>query len=241
MNSNRKAAAMVGVLYIIGTVAGVLSVLTTQPVLNRPDYLTKILADENQLVTGTLLVLTMALALAMVPVVLYPILKAYSQVLALGYVVFRGALETLVYILLAADRLLLIVTSQEYVAAGAPDALPFQALGAVLLKGHDAITPVLIIVFSLDALMLYGMFYQSKLIPRWISVWGFIAIIMHFSTAFMLLFRIVAPNDMATLGLINLPIFIQEMVMAVWLIVKGFDPSPSAPESARLGTWKTAQ
>ncbi len=240
MNPNRKTATIVGVLYIIGTVAGVLSVLTTQPVLNQPDYLMKIFADENRLVTGTLLVLTMGLALAMVPVMLFPILKIYNKVLAVGYVVFRGALETLVYILMAVSRLLLIVTSHEYVAAGAPDASYFQTLGAVLLKGHDAISPVLIIVFSLDALMLYYMFYQSKLIPRWISVWGFIAIVMHFSTAFLILFRIVAPNDMATLGLIDFPILVQEMVMAVWLIVKGFNPSAIA-ESAKPSQLRLAR
>jgi hypothetical protein len=240
MNTNRKTATIVGILYIIGTVAGVLSVLTTQPVLNRPDYLMNIVADENRLVTGTLLVLTMGLALAMVPVMLFPILREYNEVLALGYVVFRGALETLVCIMVAVSRLLLIVTSHEYVAAGAPDVSYFQSLGAVLLKGQDAINPVLIIVFSLDALMLYYMFYQSKLIPRWISVWGFIAILMHFSTAFLILFRIVPPNDMATLGMINFPILVQEMVMAAWLILKGFHPSAIA-ESAQPSQLRLAK
>jgi hypothetical protein len=62
MNPIRKTATIAGVLYIIGTVAGVLSVLTTQPILNQPDYLVNIFADENRLVAGTLLVLTMGLA-----------------------------------------------------------------------------------------------------------------------------------------------------------------------------------
>jgi hypothetical protein len=171
----------------------------------------------------------MGFALAMVPVLLFPIFKKYNEALALGYVVFRGALETVTYILMAASRLLLIVVSQEYVAAGAPNASDFQTLGAFLLEGHDAINHILIIVFSLDALMLYYMFYQSKLIPRWISVWGFIAILMHFSTAFLILFRLVRPDDLTTLMTINFPILIQEMVMAVWLIVKGFNPSALTP------------
>jgi hypothetical protein len=124
---------------------------------------------------------------------------------------------------MAASRLLLILAGQEYVAAGAPDAPYFQALGALLLKGHDAINPMLIIIFSFGALMLYYMFYQTKLVPRWISVWGFVAILMHLSTAFLILFGLVSPDDMATLMIINFPIFLQEMVMAVWLIVKGFN------------------
>jgi hypothetical protein len=170
----------------------------------------------------------MGLALAMVPVVLYPILRKQNHVLALGYVVFRGALEPILYILMAASRLFLILASQEYMAAGAPDAPYSQTLGAVLLKGHDAINPMLIIIFSLGALMLYYMFYQTKLVPRWISVWGFIAILMHLSTAFLILFGLVSPDDTTTLMIINFPIFLQEMVMAVWLIVKGFDPTALA-------------
>ena len=74
-------------------------------------------------------------------------------------------------------------------------------------------------------MMLYSVFYRSKLIPRWISIWGFVAILMHFSTAFLILFHLVSPDDMTTLMIINFPIFLQEMVMAVWLIVKGFSTS----------------
>jgi hypothetical protein len=223
--TNRKTAIIVGVLYIIGTVAGILSVVLTQPILNTPDYLIQVSAGQNQIALEALFVLTMALALAMVPVMLYPILRKHNQVLALGYVVFRGALEPIPYILMAASRLLLIVVSQEYIAASAPSATYFQTLGAFVLKGHDAIDPILIIIFSLDALMLYYIFYQSELIPRWISVWGLVAILMHFSTAFLILFNIVKPDDMSTLMIINFPILIQEMIMAIWLIAKGFNPS----------------
>lgn len=175
----------------------------------------------------------MGLALAMVAVMLFPILKKHNQALALGYVVFRGALETVTYIALVISRLLLIPLSQEFVKAGAPNASYFQTLGALLLQGHDySINPILIIVFSLDALMLYYVFYQSNLIPRWISVWGFIAILMHISTAFLIWFRLVSPGISLTLFVINFPILIQEMVMAVWLIVKGFNPSAIASGSS---------
>ena len=96
----RKTAGTVGVLYIIGTVAGVLSVVFTGSILGDPNYLVKVSANANQIITGALFVLIMGLALAMVPVVIFPILKKYNEVLALGYVVFRGALETVTYIAL---------------------------------------------------------------------------------------------------------------------------------------------
>jgi Domain of unknown function (DUF4386) len=107
MNTNRMSATMVGVLFIIGTVAGILSVVFTESILNDPNYLVKVSANENQIVIGALFVLTMGFVLAMVPVVIFPILKKYNEVLALGYVVFRGALETVTYITLVISWLLL--------------------------------------------------------------------------------------------------------------------------------------
>jgi len=233
MNTYRKTAIIVGVLYIIGTVAGVLSVVVTGPILGDSDYLDKVAANANQLTIGALLVLLMALALAMVPVMLFPIFRKINEVLAVGYVLFRGALETVTYIVMLISWLLLVALGQEYITGGAPDAAYFQTMGALLRDGHDAIGTILIIVFSLGALMLYYLLYQSKLIPRWISVWGFIAILMHFSTAFLILFRLVSPGMSLTLFVINFPILIQEMVMAVWLIVKGFNPSAIASGAAK--------
>lgn len=230
MNSSRKTAIIVGGLYIIGTVAGVLSVVFTTSILNDPEYLIQISANEKQIIAGALFVLLMGFSLAMVPVLLFPILKKQHEALALGYIVFRGALETVTYIALVICWLFLMVLSREYVAAGAPADSYFQTLGALLRGGYASINTILIIVFSLGALMLYGMFYQSRLIPRWISVWGFIAIILHFTTAFLLIFHIVDSDTAPVLLVMNFPIFLQEMVMAVWLIAKGFN----SPENVSM-------
>jgi len=234
MDKNRRIATIVGVFYIMGTVAGVLSVVVTQPILGTSDYLSRIAANENQMVTGALLVLTMGLSLAMVPVMLFPILRKHNEILAIGYLIFRGALEVMIDILIAICMLFLILVSREYAVAGSSNIAYLQSLGGIILNGSDSISNVLVIVFSLDALMLYYMLYRSKLIPRWISVWGFIAIILHFSTAFMMLYGFIEAGMSTTVAVINLPIFLQEMVMAVWLIVKGFDPSVIADLSDKV-------
>lgn len=226
--TNRKTAAIVGVLYIIGTVAGILSAVVTQPILNAPDYLMQISGNQNPIVVGALLVLTMGLALAMVPVLLFPVLKRQHEVLALGYVVFRGALETAAYMALVITWLFLIVVGQEYGASAAAGAAYLQTLGAVLLEGHDWMATVVIFVFSLNALMLYYLFYRSRLIPRWISGWGVIAITLHLATGFLIIFNLQSPFSTMN-GVMNLPIALQEMVMAVWLIVKGFNPAALNP------------
>ena len=223
--TSRKTAIIVGVLYIVGTVAGVLSLVFAGSILNDPDYLIKVSANENQIITGALFVLVMGLALAMVPVMMFPVLKNHHEALAVGYVVFRGALEAVCYIGMAICWLLLIVVSQEYVQAAASEASYFQTLGALVSGANDSIRSILEIVFPLGALMFYTVLYQSKLIPRWISGWGLIAVILWLAVGLLGVFRLITP--MSTIQVVlSLPIALQEMVLAVWLIVKGFNLSP---------------
>jgi len=108
MESNRKTASLVGALYILGTLAGILSVAFTSSFLSAPDYLKQIPANANQIILGALSVLVMGFALALVPVYLFPIFKKQDEALALGYVVLRGGVETVTYILTAISFLLLL-------------------------------------------------------------------------------------------------------------------------------------
>jgi hypothetical protein len=225
MNTHRKTARIVGVLFIIGTVAGVLSVVFGGTIIDDPDYLIKVSENENQFIVGALLVLTMGFALAMVPVMMFPISKKHNEALALGYVVFRGALETVTYIAMVVSWLLLITLSQEYVKAGAPDASYFQTLGTLLLEAGDWMDHISAIVFSLGALMFYYLLFQSKLIPRWLSVWGLIGATLVLAVGLLAMFGL----DLAILWA---PLAVNEMVLAVWLIVKGFNPSAIASQSA---------
>ena len=81
-------------------------------------YLASIAANPNQIVIAALFVLLMGLALAFIPVVIFPVLKRHSEVLALGYVVFRGALETALYIGMTIGWLMLSALSLGYHLAG---------------------------------------------------------------------------------------------------------------------------
>ena len=225
LRANRKTAIMVGVLYIIGTVAGILSLVFTGPILESTDYLFQVSMNPNQIVIGALFVLTMGLALAMVPVMMFPILKSYNGALAVGYVVFRGALEAVTYLLFVIGWLSLPLISQEFIKASPAEASFFQSLGDLVLGAHDQISHVLAIVFIMGALMFYSVLYQSKLVPRWLSGWGLLAAIPYFVSGVLSLFTL--PESMGTIPMVLvLPMALQEMVLAVWLIVKGFNSSP---------------
>ena len=218
MNKYRKTAIFVGVLFIIGTASGILSAVFTGSILGVPDYLVQVAANEAQMITGAFFILLMGLSLAMVPVMMFPIFKKQNEALALGAVVFRGPLEATTYILMVVSWLLLILVSREYANADASAASGFQTLGAVLLKANEMINPVLEIIFSLGALMFYTLFYQTRLIPRWLSGWGIIGAVVYLAAGVIALFGTEMGFLLALLGL-------QEMVMALWLIFKGFNPS----------------
>jgi hypothetical protein len=81
---NEMTPRIVGVSYIIGTIGGILSLASTAPVREAQDYLASVAADENPMILGALCVLTMGLALAMIPVVMFPVLRRHNETLALG-------------------------------------------------------------------------------------------------------------------------------------------------------------
>jgi hypothetical protein len=149
--------------------------------------------------------------------------------LAIGYVVFRGALETLISIAAAVCWLLLVVVARQSADSGAAVASQFGSLEILLLKAQDPISAVLEIVFSLGALMVYSMLYQARLIPRWISIWGIVAAILYLAAGLIAVFG-------TTLDILFMPMLLQEMVMAIWLIVKGFNASAIASLSAKTAT-----
>jgi len=231
MNADKKTPRIVGVLYIIGTVAGILSLVLTGPVRNAQDYVISVPAGETQLAVGALLVLLMGLALAMVPVFMFPILRKHNEALALGYVVFRGGLEAVTYLAIATSWLLLVPLSQIYAQAGALDASNFQSLGTLLLQAKE-IGFVLTIVFCLGALIFNYLLYQTELVPRWLSGWGLIAIVPYLAAGLLAMFGII--NALSPIyAIMNLPLALQEMVLAVWLIVRGFNSSATVFSAAK--------
>ena len=221
MSADRKAAVWIGVLYIIGTVGMVFSVIVTNRILSGPAYLAQVAAEPNRMALGVLLFLVAGFSLAMVPVVFWPIGKRYNETLAMGYVVFRGALESIFYIVTALLWLLLIALSKE------PDAGPLA--GFVRTTETVIWDQVIAIPFVLGALMFYVVLYQYRLVPRWLAIWALVGAPLY----------IVAPIG-AMFGLSLLfftgPLAVQEMVMAVWLIAKGFSRpvAESAPVSGAV-------
>ena len=133
MNTYRKHAILAGVLYIVGTVSGILSLAFSAPLREPQNLLTSVAANAGQVKIAALCVMLMGLALAMIPIVLYPLLRRCNEALAIGYVVFRGALETVSYFVTPVIWFLLLALAQLYTQAGDATAVAFQAQGALLV------------------------------------------------------------------------------------------------------------
>ena len=118
MNNNRKTATIVGILFILGTVSGILSAVLTGSTFSDPQYLTAVSENESSVLLGAFFILLMGVSLAMVPVMMFPIFKKHNEALALGAVIFRGPLEAVLYLAQVLSFLFLISLSREYVSAG---------------------------------------------------------------------------------------------------------------------------
>ena len=146
---------------------------------------------------------------------MFPILKQRFESMALGYVGFR-IIEFVMQVLSDLSPLSLLNLSEEFVSAGAPAASSFQALGTLLLAERHWAFQMVSITFGLSALMFYTMLYQSKLIPRFISIWGLVGAALVLANTMLDMFSLTVPN----LGVLML---LNELFLGVWLIVKGFN------------------
>jgi hypothetical protein len=227
MSTSRKTAIIVGVLFITATVASSLGLVILDPILNARNILVNVSANTTQVIIGVLLLLINCAAVVAIPVMLFPILKKHNEVLAVGYLVSR-TIESVILIIGTISLLSLLTLSQDFVQAVAPDVSYFRTLSTLLLAVYEwTLLLGIMIVFSLTALILNYLLYQSKLVPRWISGWGLIGAILLLAAGLLEIFGF-KPTEF-----LSLPIALQEMVFAVWLIVKGFNSSAITSESAK--------
>ncbi|MBI9045957.1 MAG: DUF4386 domain-containing protein [Anaerolineaceae bacterium] len=226
MNIYKKAGRIVGLFFICATVAGILGMFFSGSV-QTSDYLIQVSENKNQMLMASFFILIMAVSVAGIAITAYPILKKNNQSLALGYVCAR-IVEGILFILTVFSWLILILLSQEYVRAGSPDASYFQTIGNLLLSvsnwaGHVVLD---IVIAPVHYLIFYFLLYRSKLVPRWLSVWGLIGVPCWLAAGVLAVFDFDPTSNL--LIILNLPIAINEMVLAVWLIIKGFKPPETA-------------
>lgn len=227
MNTTRKIAIATGVLFIIATVASLAANAVT-PDLTGTGYLIQFSAQANRVAAGAFLYLIAAFSSAGIAVAMYPVLKRVNAGAALGSVIFR-ALEAASYMVGIVCLLSLPALGRQFALAGAAERITLQAIGNSLVTVHDQSSLLAVFAVCLGALMYYTLFFQSRLIPRWLSGFGIVAILLMATACGLSLF---SGNQITGYIALVLPFALQEMVLAVWLIVKGFNPSAFAAGAA---------
>jgi hypothetical protein len=224
VSSDRWIARIVGALFIVGTATAVAGGTLLLP-MEDAAYLTEVAAAEGRMVSGFFLEFILVLSLFGIGIFMYPVLRRRSEPMALGYLASR-TLEAVILLAGAISGLLILSVSRSY-----SDVTAAEQVGDMLIAGREW-TLLLggLVALGISALILNSLLYMAELIPKWLSMWGFIA------GAVILVRGVIEAYGVEFSGALQAmfaaPIAIQEMVFAVRLIWKGFD-SPSVDADLR--------
>lgn len=230
MSHPKKTATTVGVLFVIATVAGAASAAVLGSILEAEGLLANVASNEGKVLAAVFLDLVLVGAVVAIPVVMFPILRQHTEGVARGYFAAR-MVEGIVIMAGAIALLTLVTVSQESADLGGGGSV-FGATGTLLLTVRE--TTDLIgtqLVFGVTALILNLSMFRSMLVPRFISIWGLIGATLAVVSSLSSMFLGLNPFSTTSI-LLFLPIAIQEMFMAGWFIVKGFNLPATGAESA---------
>jgi hypothetical protein len=224
MISNKVTARIVGACFLFSNVVFLLGALFfVEPILSSPDYLTIASANRTKLVVGALLEMINGVAYLGIAVFMFPFFKKRFESMALGYIAFR-VIEFVMQTLSDLSPLAILTLSEEYLKAGSPAGSTFQALGSLLLAERYWAFQMVSISLVLGAFLFYTMLYKTRLIPRFISIWGLLGAAIVIVNAILEMVGI-PPGNLGFVMLLN------ELFLGVWLIVKGFNEPETTTES----------
>jgi hypothetical protein len=222
MSTRDVRATTAGVLFIAATAASLTATALLGSLVKGSAALSTVALHHDRMLTAALFQLVAAFTSAAIAISLYPVLRRYAAATALGAVAFR-TVEGVFYALSAVGTMILVSLS------GQPSAnAPAQGSADLVRDLRDAAGCVGVLAFYTGATLYYLVFYRSRLIPRWLSVWGLAGTALGLVAGLLVLFQSIAALS-GTQVVLNLPIAVQEMALAVWLIVKGLSPAANTP------------
>jgi len=218
MDTYRVISTVIGVLYILVFIAGFLSIAYA---VDDSDYLTKSQLKSNKINKAAFFQFLMAILYIGIAILLYPILRIYNESLAIGFLSTR--IIAVVFVLIGTITLLLILKlSQEYVKFNSSGLTYYNLIGDLLKAVRDLVNHVgMIIMLCIGGIILFIIMIQSALIPTWLSVWGIVGSVIAILASILVLrknLQILSPTYM----MLNIPVALQEIAFAAWLILKGF-------------------
>ena len=212
--NTRAAARTAGILFVVADGAGIAAGGLENRVRNDPIDLASVATHRTSLESAATQELIMAVACVTIAVVLYPVLRRWSERLALGYVVCR-TVEGVLYAISVVGLLTVVALGRE----GRADSR--QLAGLVRTTRDWNNFALLYMTFAISAAVLSVALYRSVLVPRWLAGWGIVGAVLYFASGLAVVFGLAADSSTQTAGAAALAA--QELVLAIWLIVRGFD------------------
>ncbi len=226
MNRYRSTAAVVGSIYLAGFVVGIGGDTLLQSILGAPNHLALVAANSLTVTIGALLWLIAVVGDAAHGVLLYPVLKPHNERIAVGYLAAR-IMDALFIAVMVLFVLLQIPLGSEYLNAATADAAELQALSNVLMQAKFYVYDMGMITLGISGILLCYTLYRTKLLPRWLAVWGLVGYAIIFC-------GMVSEIMESGLGLASsIPGGLWEVFVGVWLIVKGFNAPALVAETAK--------
>ena len=223
MKTTKKTGQIVGVLFLTVMITWTIGFSLIEPIITAPDFLDIVFPNKTRLKIAVLVEFVEVAAVIGIAAMMFPIFKKQNEPLAVAYLGFR-VLESAALIVIALAPIFLITLSAGYLETGAQDATTYQNLGTILRSVRAEGTSLTIaILYGFGALIFYALLYRSKLIPRFISVWGLIAVPLMLIDE--VIFEIVGQYSVKISGLpiLGLHLGLIEIFLGVWLLVKGFN------------------
>jgi hypothetical protein len=225
VNTYKKNAIIIGALFIITTIAGIVESNFAAPILQGS--LNNVYPNEILVKLGALLILAMSIGIVGISIMIFPVLKKFNLTTAITYVSFR-TIECVFLIVGAVVSLFLITLSRNYISSGTLDVSYFQTISSSAISVRYLAYQIAMVILGLGSMMVCHLLFQSKLIPRWLSVWGFIGYALLFASALLDILGIV--DTIHGIGMMMyIPGGVFELIIfPLWLMIKGFNSSALA-------------
>ncbi len=224
MNPDVNTIRLLGVAQLVVFVGSLVSdrlVASMARSASISDILVHVSENPGRMRVSNLVALATSLAIVVLGVLFYAVFHQQYPIIALVALACYLA-EAMALAVSKIGAYALIPLSQEFVAAGAPESSYFQTLGHFLYFGLDRLGyDILMLFFCLGGILWYYLFYASGYIPRALSVWGLAAVALISIPVLLVLYD----PDFRTrpVMVLGAPYAPFELVLGVWLIVKGFN------------------
>jgi hypothetical protein len=226
LTTYRKTEISVALLWIVTAIGAIGGAILINPIINAPDYLTMVFPKSATITSGMFGWMINDIGIVFIGLLMYPILKKHSESMALGYLSMR-MFESLLMIVGVFFALMLIPLSRDFINVGTVDVSTLQTIGSILKQAENWFLNLLQLIFlGIGGLILNVIFYQTKLVPRAISIFGFIGYALLLPAAVIGLYGILDPTPGGPGSILAVPVALWEIIiMPVWLFTKGFDTS----------------